>query len=199
MRGLIAVVLAGLLAGCASTSITGYSDPDYRDSQYDSVVVVAEGAGLERAARLEGGICEKFQSKGITCAPFNQMFPPTRSHPADEVFTALNHKDIGALVVLLSGADQSSARNIGYQTFGSANVYGNQVTGQSSSMALTAFSRQAHARIVLVDADTRETAWLGDARTEGSGAVNVTESAFASSLTTEVVRALVESPHFSGE
>lgn len=195
MRGLM-VGLVMLVSGCASTSITGYSDPEYRTAQYDSVVVVAENAGLERAARLEGGICEQFQNAGVTCTPFHQVFPPTRSHPADKVFPALQEKGIGALVVLLSGADQSSARDIGSQTFGSANVYGNQVSGQSSSVAITAFSRQAHARIVVVDSATRDTVWLGDARTEGSGAVNVTESAFASSLTKEAVRALMESPHF---
>lgn len=42
MRGLIPVALAG----CTSTSITGYSDPAYRDAQYISVVVVAENARL---------------------------------------------------------------------------------------------------------------------------------------------------------
>lgn len=186
-----------LVTGCASTNITGYSDPAYTSTSYDSVVVVASNAGLEQAAKLETGICDEFSSSGTECRPFHKVFTPTRTHAPDKVFGELQSQGVGALIVLRSGGDYSSSQNIGYQSYGSASVTGSQVQGQSSSVALTAFSRQSHMRIVVVDTGTRETAWLGDAKTEGQGAVNVTDSAFLSSLTKTVAQELSASPHFS--
>ncbi len=51
-------------------------------------------------------------------------------------------------------------------------------------------------RVILIDSATGETAWLGDAKTEGQGMVNVTDSAFQSSLAAEVVEVLADSSHF---
>ena len=194
---LLVSLFALSVAGCASTNITGYSDPAYKSTTYDSAVVVAVNAGLDRAAKLENGICKEFSSAGIACRPFHGVFSPTRSHSPDSVFNELRSQSVGALIVLQSGGDFSSSRNIGYQSYGSASYSGGQVQGQSSSVALTAFSRQSHMRIVVVDSATRETAWLGDATTEGQGAVNVTDSAFLSSLTEKVAQELSSSPHFS--
>ncbi|MDF0750268.1 hypothetical protein NLU14_08500 [Marinobacter sp. 71-i] len=199
IRITLSLLCALLVVGCASTNITGYSDPAYASTSYTSAVVVAENAGLERASQLEGGICEEFSAAGISCRPFHSIFSPTRTHGPDSVFAELERQGVGALIVLLSGGNYSSSQNIGYQSYGSASVTGNQVQGQSSSVALTAFSRQSHMRIVVVDTGTRETAWLGDAKTEGQGAVNVTDSAFLSSLTKKVVQELSASPHFSAE
>lgn len=185
------------LAGCASTEITGYSDPAYMSTTYESVVVIAEDVGLERAAKLEAGICDQFSSIGVACQPFHRMFSPTRPHSPDSVFQELKRQNVGAMIVLLSGGNYSSSQNVGYQTYGSASAHGNQAQGQSTTVAITAFSRRSYMRIVVVDAQTRETAWLGDATTEGQGAVNVTDSAFLSSLTEKVAQELAASPHFS--
>jgi hypothetical protein len=52
-------------------------------------------------------------------------------------------------------------------------------------------------RVVLVDGVSRETAWLGDAKTEGQGMVNVTDSAFNTSVSNKIVNSLLSSPHFT--
>jgi hypothetical protein len=197
MRTLSLTLLAALIAsGCASTSITGYTDPAYEGKKYGSTIVLAEGVGLEKAARLESGICAKFTDAGIKCHPFQSLFPPTRNHEPDAVFQELRHQGFESMVVILPAGNFSASQSLGSYKFGSASVMGGQIQGQSSSVALTSFSRQSYVRLILVDAQTRDTAWLGDARTEGSGMVNVTESAFSSSLTDGAAKALMNSPHF---
>lgn len=196
MRAFIAAVAGLILAGCASTEITGYSDPAYETTVYRSTMVHAPDVGLAQAADLEQGVCEEFTARGVTCRPFQSLFPPTREHSSDDIFHRLQEQNIGSVVVLLSGGSLSSQRDFAYQSFGSASMNGNRVQGQSTSVPMTAFSRAATMRVLLIDGETGETAWLADARTEGQGMVNTTASAFNSSLSKEVVETLMRSAHF---
>lgn len=197
IKGLIcAAAAAAFLSGCASTNVTGYSDPAYASKTYQSTVIYASNSGLERAAALEGGICQRFEQRGVKCAPFRTLFSPTRQHTPESVFAGMQEKEFDSLIVLSEGGDYSASEVFGYQSYGSGTAYGNSVNVQASSYALRAVSRQSHMRVTLVDAQSRETAWLGDAKTEGRGYANVTDNAFASSLSDQVVNSLLNSPHF---
>lgn len=193
---LFLIFIALILYGCASTKITGYSDPAYASKTYRSTVVFASNVGLEKAAELEGAICNNFRSNGIKCSPFQLMFPPTRQHSADYVFKNVQEKGFDSVLILTAGGDYSSSQVFGYQSYGSATAYGNQAYGQSSSYALRAYSRQSYIRATLVDGSSREIAWLGDAKTGGQGMVNVTDSAFNSSVSSKLVSSLLATPHF---
>lgn len=190
------VVLALLVSGCASTEIVGYTDPDFKSVTYRSTVVYARNIGLASAASLEGEICDGLAAKGVDCRTFQSMFPPTRRHSADLVFRKLQSDGVDSLIVLDPGGSHSSSSTFGYQSIGSASVIGNTVSGGSTTVPMTAFSRQSSMRVILVDTKTRNTAWIGDAKTEGQGLVNTTDSAFMSSLSKEVARALLKSPNF---
>lgn len=196
MRALILVVVGLAISGCASTEITGYSDPAYESAVYNSTMVHAPDVGLAQAADLEQGVCERFKERGVTCRTFQSLFPPTREHSPETIFRTLKDQGIQAAIVLLQGGSQSAERTFAYQSFGSASAYGNRVQGQSTSVPMTAFSRAATVRVLLIDGETGETAWLADARTEGQGMVNTTTSAFNSSLSDEVVESLMRSAHF---
>ena len=196
MRFVALALTMAWLTGCASTEIVGYSDPAYQSASYTSTVVHAQNVGLAKAADLEGSICQELSAKGIDCRPFQSLFPPTRSHSADSVFRSLQKQGVDSLIILSPGGDYSSSSTFGYQSFGSANAVGGQVSASSSTIPMTAFSRQSHMRILVVDASAREVAWLGDAKTEGQGLANTSDSAFMSSLSQEVARALDSSPHF---
>lgn len=194
----VAVALAlAWLVGCASTEIVGYSDPAFQSASYTATVVHAQNVGLAKAADLEGSICSELSAKGVDCKPFQTLFPPTRRHSADSVFRTLQQQGIGSLIILSPGGDYSSSSTFGYQSFGSASVTGNQVSASSSTIPMTAFSRQSHMRILVVDTAAREVAWLGDAKTEGQGLANTTDSAFMSSLSETVARELSATNHFS--
>jgi hypothetical protein len=194
---ILLISIAFVIYGCATTKITAYSDPAYSSKQYRSVVVFASNVGLEKASELEGAICNNFQSNGIKCTPFQLLFPPTRQYSADSVFAVVSDKGFDAILTLTTGGDLSSSQVFGYQSYGSATAYGNQAYGQGSSYALRSYSRQSHMRVVLVDGVSRETAWLGDAKTEGQGMVNVTDSAFNTSVSNKIVNSLLSSPHFT--
>lgn len=199
IKSLFLICILLVLCGCASTKITGYSDPAYTSKTYQSTVVFASNVGLEKAADLEGDICRNFETKGIKCIPFQLMFPPTRQHSSDTVFEKIQEKGFDSVLVLTAGGDYSSSQVFGYQSYGSATAYGNQAYGQASSYALRSYSRQSNIRAVLVDADSRETAWLGDAKTEGQGMVNVTDSAFNSSVSSKIASTLLATTHFKSQ
>ncbi|MCZ4284532.1 hypothetical protein O4H29_06755 [Marinobacter salarius] len=198
MRFVALALAIAWLTGCASTEIVGYSDPAYQSASYTETVVHAQNVGLAKAADLEGDICQELSAKGINCRPFQSLFPPTRGHSADSVFQALQKQGIGSLIILSPSGDYSSSSTFGYQSFGSANAVGGQVSASSSTVPMTAFSRQSHMRILVVDAKAREVAWMGDAKTEGQGLANTTDSAFMSSLSKSVAQELSATPHFSG-
>ncbi len=196
---LVLSIAIALTVGCASTNITGYTDPAYSSKSYQSTVIFASNVGLEQASMLEGAICEKFQANGVKCSPFQLLFPPTRQYSAESVFEGLKQKGLQSIVILSAGGDNSSSQVFGYQNYGSATAYGNTAQTQSSSYALRSYSRQSDMRIVLIDASSGDTAWIGDAKTKGQGLINTTDSAFNSSVVGKVVNTLLESPHFASQ
>jgi len=112
------------------------------------------------------------------------------------VFGTLSQRGIDSFIMLTSGGDNSSSEVFAYQAYGNASSYGGYTSAQATAVPLRSFSREGHMRVILIDSATGETAWLGDAKTEGQGMVNVTDSAFQSSLAAEVVEVLADSSHF---
>ena len=196
---LLIFYLGIFISGCASTKVTGFSDPAYKIESYQSIVIFASNVGLEQASELEGAMCEKFQENSVKCSPFLLLFPPTRQYTAQAVYEVLQQNGFESILVLSTGGDYSSSEVFGYQSYGSATANSNTAQGQSSTYALRSYSRQSKMRIVLIDSSSGETAWIGDAKTEGKGALSVTDSAFMSSLTSKVVSTLLESSHFKPE
>ncbi len=112
------------------------------------------------------------------------------------MFGTLSQRGIDSFIMLTSGGDNSSSEVFAYQAYGNASSYGGYTSAQATAVPLRSFSREGHMRVILIDSATGETAWLGDAKTEGQGMVNVTDSAFQSSLAAEVVEVLADSSHF---
>jgi hypothetical protein len=193
----ILVILLTVIFGCgATTKITGFSDPAYSNQTYSSTVVFASNLGLKKAAELESKICSKFMDRGTNCHSFLTLFPPTREYTADNVFASFSERGIDSLIMLTAGGDYSSSQIFAYQAYGSAYNYGGFTSAQATSIPLRSYYRKSEMRIVVIDSATREVAWIGDAKTEGEGMVNITDNAFQTSLSTEIVRILFESPHF---
>ena len=192
----VAAVLSIVVLGCATTNITGFTDPAYSSRTYSNTVVFASNLGLEQAAELESIICSKFMGCGTSCYSFLTLFPPTREHMADTVFSTLTERGIESLIMLTAGSDYSSNQVFAYQTYGSVHSYGGSTSAQATTIPLRSYYRQSNMRIIVIDSATQEVAWIGDAKTEGQGMVNVTDSAFQTSLSAEIVRVLSESRHF---
>ena len=188
--------VASIISGCASTKVTGYTDPSFSSTTYRNTTVLASGLGLERAADLETRICDAFQDQDVKCTKFTSLFPPTKRYSDAEIYSDLENRKIQSVVIVSAGGDQSASNVFGYQSYGNATAYGNSVQGSASSYAHRSYSRQSRMRVLLLDVDARRTAWIGDANTEGKGLLNVTDKAFDSSLASKIVGTLSETGRF---
>jgi hypothetical protein len=74
----VVLVLLLLLASCATTKITGFTDPDYKSKRYAKLVVVTPNLNLEYSALLQSKICKAIEARKASCVRGLDTFPPTR-------------------------------------------------------------------------------------------------------------------------
>ena len=152
-----------LLVGCATTNVTGYTDPKFAGNAFKNVTVLAAVGNLEQNSTLESRACELFRAAGVPCAQFTIAFPPTRNYTPDQVYAELAASGAQSLLILTKESDTSSSRVVGYQS--QAAMYGNYASG--TTVPLRARTRNSLSRVTLMDCATRSTAWLGDLETIG--------------------------------
>ena len=106
MRKLLLLGFCAVLAGCASTDMTGFVDPQYKNYHASHVVVRVKGAKLDNTFSAEKEFAEQLAAHHIKVTKFSDLIPPTRSYsPSQE--TALLRK-AGAdslLTVEITGKD----------------------------------------------------------------------------------------------
>lgn len=191
------LIFCTLLAGCASTQMTGISDPKYKDQIYGSVVVQMVGGTFAQALEIEKSICNAMSANSIACKPFTEIYPPTREFDIEAAYAAVKGEGIETVLVMAGAFDDSSSNTIGYQSFGSATSNGFGTTyGQTTALPMRTFSRTRVVQLKLLDSTTRETVWIGEAITSGQGLANITNGAFNSSLVKQTVTSLLTSNHF---
>ncbi len=66
-----------LLSACATTNITGFTDPDYKTKTYKSLVVVTPNLNLEYSSLLQGKVCDAMHAVNVACRRGLDIFPPT--------------------------------------------------------------------------------------------------------------------------
>lgn len=106
MRKLLLLGFCVALAGCASTDMTGFVDPQYKNYHTSHIVVRVKGAKLDNTFNAEQQFAEQLTAHHIKVTKFTDIIPPTRSYsPSQE--TALLKKT-GAdsfLTVEITGKD----------------------------------------------------------------------------------------------
>ena len=106
MRKLLLLGFCVALAGCASTDMTGFVDPQYKNYHASHVVVRVKGAKLDNMFKAEQEFAKQLTAHHIKVTKFSDLIPPTRSYsPSQE--TALLRK-AGAdslLTVEITGKD----------------------------------------------------------------------------------------------
>lgn len=213
MRSLTACVLPVVAciaaAGCASTKVTAFRDPDFASKQYRHVAAFVVGASLAVRQQMEQRLCSEIAP--TPCTPGLSVLPPTRQYTAEESTQLIGATGSDAVLIVSIGAEESQSGVIGYQTFstaqatgtatttGAVNTYGNvgtyqgttqgnaSATGQSTTIPIMYFSRVAAGTVALLDAVTGKTAWSGEMQTHGRGLLATKDSAFASSETKEII------------
>ena len=200
-----------VLSGCATSRVTAFRDPAFATKRFEAIIVFAEGMALDAAVEVERQICVKVAP--TPCASGKSVLPPTRQYTANEVEQYLSRTGADGVLFIALVSDQSDTRYFGTITTSSAsgsayssgtmNFYGNSafwsgtsygsVTGQSVSTPIYGFSRVAFGQLGLFDRASGNIAWRGEIRVEGQGLLNITDSAFISSVTSKIARELKSS------
>jgi len=193
-KGTLALAAAALaLAGCANTKLTAYTDPAFQNAPYRSFVAHATNADLETQRLFSSEACEALRSRKAICTPALEIFPPTRKYTDDEVTETLQARGVDGYLLIAIGGGSSSSQYLGSQSLATVNAYGTSIS--STNIATYSHSRHQAYDLILIDAATQKRAWIGGARVSGQGALNVTDEAFASSLSIELVTALRKAGH----
>jgi hypothetical protein len=139
ISGLCRTVIVGAvlgLSGCgASTDVTSQTNPEFAGRTYRKMMVEADITDLKWRRAIESGFCDRIQDKTTTeCVQSAAVFFPGQPYTSDEIKTQIQQQAIEViLVVQASNGTSSTYLPPTYYTTGSASVYGNTVTGQSTT------------------------------------------------------------------
>jgi len=189
---LLAVVL---ISACATTNITGFTDPDYRNKSYKSLVVVTPNLNLEYSSLLQGKVCKALEAQKVSCARGLDLFPPTRTFDTSEIVQILAENKIDGYLLLSYGGSSTQSQQIGTLSYGSASVFGNTVSAYGSSTPVMSFSRRDGYSAVLIDTQSYNKAWIGGATTHAQGLANITDDVFTTSLGQKIAAELKNAGH----
>lgn len=189
------LLVAMLVSACATTNITGFTDPDYRNKIYRNMVVVTPNLNLEYSSLLQGKVCKSIEKHKASCARGLDLFPPTRTFDTAQIVQILADKSIDGYLLLTYGGGSTQSQQIGTLAYGSASVFGNTVSAYGSSTPVMSFSRSDGYSVVLIDTQSYNKAWIGGAKTQAQGLANITDEVFTNSLAEKIASELAGAGH----
>lgn len=134
MRKLLLFSFWAVLAGCASTDMTGFVDPQYKNYHASHVVVRVKGAKLDNTFNAEQQFAEQLASHHVKVTKFTDVIPPTRSYSPSQEKVLL--KKTGAdslLTVEITGKDS-------VETYIPPTFHPGQMTTQINQIGNTAYA-----------------------------------------------------------
>ena len=100
MRKLLLLGFCVALAGCASTDMTGFVDPQYKNYHASHVVVRVKGAKLDNTFSAEKEFAEQLAAHHIKVTKFSDLIPPTRSYSPSQETALLRKTGADSLLTL---------------------------------------------------------------------------------------------------
>ncbi len=175
------VALLGF-SGCASTSMTSFTDPGYRTTTFTRILVVANLSDLQWRKRIESRLVDEFLWNGVFAMEGMNLFPPTRELTDQEKIDLLVQNKIDAYIVI--GVRETGTQEVyipetgsSTQTEGSVSVYGNTATYREKSRTTkyggyTVSKGWAEFDVKLYDVSNGQCAWVASAFTGGNAFAN---------------------------
>lgn len=170
------------LFGCASTRMTSFKDPDYQNTEFKRILVVANTNDLEDRQKLEFKMVEAFSEAGVYALESYKLFPPTRELTDEEKVDLLLKNDIDAFISISVGESgvsevyvpQTSSTT---KTKGEVNVYGNTARYKEKSTTTyqggyTLNKPWAEFETKLYDVSNGQMAWIASSFTGGNAYAN---------------------------
>lgn len=168
--------------GCASTSMTSFTDPAYRATNFSRVLVVVNLSDLQWRQRIESRMVEEFRDKGIFALEGMNLFPPTRDLTDEQKVDLLLQNGIDSYLVIgvgETGTQQVYIPQTGSSTKkeGNVSVYGNTATYREKSTTTTyggytVSKPWANFDAKLFDVSNGQNAWVASAFTGGNAYAN---------------------------
>ena len=187
MKNLALISLVFFMVGCATTKMKTHVDPEHRDRSYSRILVDAPNANFEFKDLMVKELCDGLSEKSVDCVTKDDLFPPTREYSEPQIFKIVEQNNIDGWLIVGIGSGTANSQYMGTQTFGSATVYGNSISGSANSMAMYSFSRQQGYSITMFDMESKHKAFIMDASTSASGLANISNSVFAESLANKII------------
>lgn len=189
---LIGILLLGL-AGCASTRMSVYKDPEFLNAKYHSLVVNVNLQNYKDKTYFEEQVCKKLLKYDVECTKGIDIFLPTRKYTNKEraeQLSKINAEGLLTIQLIDSYATQSYIPPI-TSTSRSATSYGNvspynQTTNTYGGYVVS--KPVEDYEVSLIDVLSGNTAFVATSTTKGSAFAD--SPAMTDSLSSEVVRQL---------
>lgn len=180
----LALVLVVSLSAFRHTDIEGYTDPEFTDFRFKTVVVQMPNASLGFRNLVIKRLAKEFKKQHIRMLLHNDLFPPTRQWSADATREIYEQYDVDAGLVITLGSIGSKS------TPGMVMYNESTYNGMTSGYATQVTYVRDHAsfEIALVDAESRQTVWIGNLDTRGAGMLFVGSKSTAKGLVKGLIR-----------
>jgi hypothetical protein len=199
-RAAVAVLVAGTLSACVTTSMQGYADRELPTRPVSRIVAYVAGPG-PLVSSIQSSIRDEATKRGIEADDALLMFPPTRTYTDAEIRKGLAARGIDGVLILNvgdTGVMRQYAGTILHGQYsgsssasGTATRVGNftnvSVNGTSSgTMTATAtptyrYSRQTAFTARLLEPATARNLWVGNGQVNAGGLLFVGDGTSASS------------------
>ena len=158
---------------CASTTMTSFIDPAYRDATFKRFVIVVRSNNFTSRKWLESLFVEELTSQGIYAKESILLFPPTREYSKEQKQETLIKNKYDAYIVVDVGETGVESIYIPPTKVTQGHTSGNKWTEVTNLVGGGTIEKPwAQVRTTLCDASTNDIAWIADSYTGGNGFAN---------------------------
>ena len=174
MKRLYLLLFSLSFIGCASTSITSFKDPAYRDKLLTKILIYVAEDDLKTRFDLEQEFVSILSEHGIPAIESYKLFPPKRKLKEEVMKDSIISNGIDAYLV-------ASIKNSGVETIrlptttisktkGNINTFGDFESKTETTETGGGTFKKPWANIYtkILDAETGNTVWIADASSGGS-------------------------------
>ncbi len=173
MKGFLIGLLCVIISGCASTSMTSFVDPSYRNKNFANLLVVARSNNLSQRLWLESHLVQAFTEKHLSAEEAIRLFSPTRKFSEEQMRDTLLKYQFDAYLVVdvgETGVEKIYIPPTQAVTKTSHNTAADRWTSVTTLLGGGTIEKPwAQVRTTLCDASTNEVAWIADSFTGGNG------------------------------
>ena len=194
-RILLALTFVVFLSAFRHTDIDGYTDPAYIGYTFKTVVVQMPNLSLGFKKQIEKRLAAQFRKMKIKMLLHDDLFPPTRqwTEAASRAIYEQHDVDAGLIISLGSAGSTTTPGMVMYN----ATTVGGVTSGYATQ---TVFHYDnASFQIALVDADSKDTVWIGELDTRGAGLLFTGQKSTAKSLVKGLIKEWKSAGHLPGK